>query len=311
MTKAAAMDLGSNTLRLLVAEVHKGNWRALGRGISTPRLGRGLAKGRPLDKKSKQMAFKAAQEFSAQARSLGASYICLGATQACRAATDGADFVEELARELKLDKATILSGGQEARLSRLGVMSRLEGEAEQAWLADVGGGSTELINLDNGSHPPCSIKTGAVALTETWNSQDPPTSDEMARLDEMAEQALAPHLAPLRQKGVQRLIATAGTAANAASLMLKLKQYRPEKVNNLNISLRDLDGLSGMLADIPLEKRRVLPGMERERADIIIAGMAILRGLLKGLGLTELTAMDAGLLEGILLDGLGFASKGD
>jgi exopolyphosphatase/guanosine-5'-triphosphate,3'-diphosphate pyrophosphatase len=305
------MDLGSNTLRLLVAEVHKGRWRALGRGISTPRLGKGLVKGGPLDKKSKQKAFKAAQEFSAQARSLGASYISLGATQACRAATDGAEFVQELSQSLKLDKATILSGGQEARLSRLGVMSRLEGEAQNAWLADVGGGSTELISLGKGSKPPCSIKIGAVALTEAWSPTDPPAPGEMARLDEITQEILAPHLAPLRAQGVKRLIATAGTAANAASLMQKLEEYQPEKVNNLEISLQELTRLSQMLAEIPLEKRRLVPGMEEKRADIIIAGLAILRGLLKGLGLKDLTAMDAGLLEGILLDGLGFAPKGE
>ncbi|MFZ5585705.1 MAG: Ppx/GppA family phosphatase [Thermodesulfobacteriota bacterium] len=300
MPRAAALDLGSNTLRLLVAEVDHGAWRPLKRALATPRLGRGLVPGGRLDPAAKAAAAAHAAKFVALAKELGAQRLALAATQACRKALDGAAFVAELAQDLGLDRARVVSGQEEARLSRLGVLSRLEGPAQGALLADVGGGSTELIDLGEEGAPGMSLELGAVSLAEAHLRSDPPTAEELAGL----EAAVARGLAGLAGGRTRRLVASAGTAATLASLVLRLTSYQPELINNLVVNRRQLAGQMRRLAALPLTERRRTPGLEPERADIIPAGLAILAGLLAALELDELTVMDAGLLEGILLDDL-------
>lgn len=292
---AAALDLGSNTLRLLVAEVDGGEYRDLERGLATPRLGRGLKPGRPLDPTARLAAKNQVREFVERARSLGARRIALAATQACRLASDGADFVAQLGRELNLDTALVLDGRAEAELSRAGILSRLDGPSQEAVLADVGGGSTEVAALDEDWA--LSLPLGAVSLTEAHLTTDPPSHTEMAAMIKAAARALEP-LAKVKAK---RLVATAGTAATVGAMLLGMNVYKAGRVNNLEVSRRELEEQLYRLAALPLAKRKLQPGLEPERADIILAGMAILHGLLLVLHLGHTTVMDTGLLEGILL----------
>lgn len=292
---AASLDLGSNTLRLLVAQVDGGEYLDLERGLASPRLGRGLRPGQPLDPTARQAARIQAHEFVARARALGAQRIALAATQACRVASDGAQFVAQLGRELGLQAATVLDGQAEAELSRTGILSRLRGPALGAVLADVGGGSTEAAALDGDWA--LSLPMGAVSLTEAHLAGDPPIAAEMASLARAVEQGLE----PLANVPARRLVATAGTAATVGALLLGMTHYQAGLVNNLEVSREQLEQQLARLAALPLAERKLLPGLEPERADIILAGMAILRGLLLVLRLENMTVMDAGLLEGILL----------
>ncbi len=292
---AAALDLGSNTLRLLVAEVDGGDYRDLARGLATPRLGRGRRPGQPRDPAARQAAREQARAVVARARARGAQRIALGATQACRLAADGDEFVAQLGRELGLDAARVLSGEAEAALSRAGVLSRLHGPAENAVLADVGGGSTEVTALDGAWA--YSLPLGAVSLTEAHLASDPPGPAELAALAQGAARILEP-LAHIR---ASRLVATAGTAATVGALLLGMTDYVAGRVNNLEVSRAQLADQLARLAALPLAQRKLVPGLEPERADIILAGMAILRSLLLVLHLEHMTVMDAGLLEGVLL----------
>jgi exopolyphosphatase/guanosine-5'-triphosphate,3'-diphosphate pyrophosphatase len=152
---AAALDLGSNTLRLIVARVEpvcapgaegrpkssgSGGWRyhALAREIATPRLGRGLTRGGELSSQTMQAAFEQAAGFVGMARDMGAASIVLAASQACRKAANGPGFVKRLGKKLGLDRAVILTGEQEARLSGLGVLSRLGGDADSSLASRCG-----------------------------------------------------------------------------------------------------------------------------------------------------------------------------
>ena len=292
---AAALDLGSNTLRLLVAEVGSGEYRGLERGLATPRLGRGLKPGHPLDPTARRDALDQARGFVERARALGAKRIALGATQACRLASDGAEFVAQLGQELGLDTALVLDGQVEAELSRTGILSRLAGPSQEAVLADVGGGSTEVAALDGDWA--LSLPLGAVSLTEAHLGDDPPSAIQMSAMAKAAAQALE----PLAEVKAKRLVATAGTAATVGAMLLGMTTYQAGRVNNLEVSRDELEKQLFRLAALPLAQRKLQPGLEPERADIILAGMAILRGLLLVLHLEHMTVMDAGLLEGILL----------
>ncbi len=301
---AAALDLGSNTLRLLVAEVKDGYWRALDRGLASPRLGRGLKPGGSLSARAKQNATKAAAKFSARAHELGAERVVLAATQACRKAADGEIFVAWLQKELGLDWARVITGDEEAELSRLGVLSRFTGgsaAASGAWLSDIGGGSTEIMDLGDPDAPVVSLELGAVTLTEAFLLSNPPGRNELEALQAAVAKGLAPISSSWRGISCQRLVATAGTAATLAALSLSMRVYEPEKINNLVVTRENLEIQYLRLAAMPLSQRRRELALEPERADIIVAGLAILSGLVKGLGLKSFITMDAGLLEGILL----------
>lgn len=296
--RCAALDMGSNTLRFLLADVGKGNWTAIERGLDTPRLGRGLVAGASLSDMAKQKARIAAGNFAARARAAGAKRIVLAATQACRVASDGLAFVDQLAEELGLDSARIISGYQEAKLSRLGVLSRLKGLKEGSILADVGGASTELINLTDESAPGLSLKIGAVGLTEAIIHGDPPTAEQ---LDNLAK-AVRKGLEPAKRIRAQLLVATAGTAATIAAMAQGHEVYKPDEINNVTVNRVLFDEHYRRLSAMPLAQRKTIKGLEPQRADIIIAGMAILGGLMDLFGLDKMITMDAGLLEGILLD---------
>ncbi len=298
------MDLGSNTVRLLVARVGRDAIeQVLGRELAAPRLGRGLMPGQRLLPAARAEALAVLAKFTRRARDLGAQRVALGATQACRAASDGAEFVASLGRELGLERAQVLSGEEEARLSRLGVLSRLSGPAKGALLADVGGGSSELVELGRADAPAISLPLGAVSLTEAHLKGDPPRLAELKALDQAVDQGLA----PVRGRRAERLVVCAGTASTLASLLLGLEVYQPERIDNLLVPLTRLEEEAARLATLPLAERRRALKLDPARADIIIAGLAIVRGLLRLLSLREITAMDSGLLEGILLDDLARA----
>lgn len=295
---AAALDLGSNTLRLLVAEIDGRDYRDLARGLATPRLGRGLQAGAGLHPEAKALARSETARFVLEARKLGAQRIALAATAACRLATDGEAFVAELKDEFALDLAVVIGGEQEASLSRAGVLSRLHGSADGALMADVGGGSSEVSELSGQTPFELSLPLGAVALSEAHLHSDPPSPGELLGLFEQVDR----NLRPLAGRMASRLVATAGTAATMGAMLLGMEVYEPGRVNNLLVSQEQLERELTRLATLPLAERRRVPGLEPERADIILAGMAILRGLLLALELNEMTVMDAGLLEGILLE---------
>jgi exopolyphosphatase / guanosine-5'-triphosphate,3'-diphosphate pyrophosphatase len=295
---AAALDLGSNTLRLLVAEIDGRDYRDLARGLATPRLGRGLQAGTGLHPEAKALARAETARFVLEARKLGAQRIALAATAACRLAIDGEAFVAELKDEFALDLAMVIGGEREASLSRAGVLSRLQGSADGALMADVGGGSSEVSELSGQAPFELSLPLGAVALSEAHLHSDPPSPGELLDLLERVGRDLR----PLAGRTVSRLVATAGTAATMGAMLLGMEVYEPGRVNNLLVSREQLEHELARLAALPLAQRRRVPGLEPERADIILAGMAILGGLLLVLELNEMTVMDAGLLEGILLE---------
>ncbi|MBU1157258.1 MAG: exopolyphosphatase, partial [Proteobacteria bacterium] len=191
--------------------------------------------------------------------------------------------------------ALVLDGETEAELSRAGILSRLKGLPTQAVLADVGGGSTEVAALDGDWA--LSLPLGAVSLTEAHLASDPPSEAQMSAMAQAAAQSLE----PLTGVKAKRLVATAGTAATVGAILLGMTTYEAGRVNNLEVSREELEKQLFRLAALPLAQRKLQPGLEPERADIILAGMAILRGLLLVLHLEQTTVMDAGLLEGILL----------
>jgi exopolyphosphatase/guanosine-5'-triphosphate,3'-diphosphate pyrophosphatase len=150
-----------------------------------------------------------------------------------------------------------------------------------------------------------------VSLTEAHLAHDPPAPAELKALDQAVDQALKPARAGLSGLAVHRLVVTAGTASSLAALLLGLDAYQPARIDNLRVTRPALEEIAARLASLPLAARRRALKLDSSRADIIIAGLAIVRGLVRVFGLHEITAMDAGLLEGILLDDLARTERGE
>ncbi len=276
--RVAALDLGTNTTRLLVADVDDGRVEELHRETRITRLGEGVdARGRLLPVPIARVR-NALSDYRRIAESLGAERALLVATSAVRDAENGEAFLGEI--EWSYGFATeLLSGEEEAQLTRRGV-----GELEPGTLlVDIGGGSTELV-LDD-FHT--SLPMGSVRFTER-HGEDVAASEEAVR-------ALLPALEPRAAVGV------AATITTLAALDLGLQEYDRERVHGHVLTRAGARAKLERLAALPLEERRHVPALEPERAPVIVAGAAILVAILDAYALDEIRVSERDLLDGAAL----------
>ncbi len=320
----AAIDLGTNNCRLLIARPSGEHFVVVDAFSRVVRLGEGLAQtGRLSD--------------AAMDRALGALTVCAEklkrrnvhlarsvATEACRRASNGADFIERVRREtgIALD---VISAEEEARLAVLGCHILLEQGEGPAMIFDIGGGSTELVLIENGPTVPRildwqSVPWGVVSLTETCGHEGESNADRAARYARMRQlvddsfapftQRIAPHLASNRPAGDLRLLGTSGTVTTLASLHLELPQYDRGAVDGLIVPADAMRGISTRLAGLSPAERRLLPCIGRERADLVVAGCAILESILDIWPADRLGVADRGIREGILRSLMAATTRG-
>jgi exopolyphosphatase / guanosine-5'-triphosphate,3'-diphosphate pyrophosphatase len=274
----AAVDLGTNTTRLLVADVDDGRLEELHRETRITRLGEGVdTRGRLLPVPIARVR-NVLSDYRRTAESLGAGRTLLVATSAVRDAENGEAFLGEI--EWSYGFATqLLSGSEEAAMMRRGL-----GETEPGTLlVDIGGGSTELV-LDDFE---TSLPMGSVRFTERHG--------ENVEALEAAASKLLPGLDPVSAVGV------AGTITTLAALDLDLEEYDRKRVHDHLLTRAGAEAQLERLAALPLEQRRRVPALEPERAPVIVAGAAILVAILDGYGLDEIRVSERGLLHGAAL----------
>ncbi|MEW6267149.1 MAG: hypothetical protein AB1641_29085 [Thermodesulfobacteriota bacterium] len=303
----AAIDLGSNTVRLLVASVQD---RGLKRHFVTQeatRLGQALKPGQPLNPEAAARTRTTLGRFARLARSLEAEEILVGATMAVREASDGRDFLSLVERELGC-RTWLLTGQEEAELTLAGVLTALNPVPESALIFDLGGRSTEFILAGFGRmERAVSLELGAVALTESRLLHDPPRDEEMTALRDEAAAALSRGLADLAVGlGASTLVGTAGTATTLAAMAQKMTEYHPELIDNYRLERTTLEKLLEKMRGLPSAGRASLPGLPADRADIIVAGTVVVLEIMNFFSARELIVTDAGLLEGL---GLAAASS--
>ena len=303
----ASIDLGSNTVRLLVASDAGGRIeRHLVRQEAT-RLGQGLRPGGPLLPDAVRRTWKALEDFGKQLSSLGVERVLLGATMAVREAADGPDFMARIEKDLGFE-TLILSGSQEAALTAAGVMTGLDPVPDRAVIFDLGGRSTEFILTRKGLVEASeSIDLGAVALFEAHLSSDPPTRVQVEACRSAAAGILSRGLSGFTA-GAGRplsLVGTAGTTTTLAAMAQRLTVYRPELIDNYRLSRVELGGLFEEMLSRTAAERALMPGLPRDRADIIAAGAAAVIEIMDLFEADKLIVSDAGLLEGIWLAAAG------
>lgn len=306
--RVAAIDLGSNTIRLLVAEPDPARGIRPLRGEQViARLGEGLAEHGALAPAAVERALAAVRGYRDRARDLGAARVVVVATAAVRQARNGDELMERLRAEPGL-APRVASGEEEARLTLLGAAWGLGPIAGPWCLLDVGGGSTELVAARGAQAlETVSLALGAVTLRERFFRHDPIDPGEYATCAAHVAACLAveawPTIAPV---GPRRLVGTAGTVTTLAALDLGLDAYDPTRVQGYRLTVGAIEPLRRRLAALPAVQRARLPCVEPGRADLLVPGAAIVLAVLRGLELPELTVSDAGFREGILLETVGW-----
>ncbi|MGX7896535.1 Ppx/GppA phosphatase family protein [Tsuneonella sp. HG222] len=307
----AAIDLGTNNCRLLIARPTSENFVVIDAFSRVVRLGEGLAQTGRLSDEAMDRAVGALRICADKLRRRNVHLARSVATEACRRATNGAAFIERVRREtgIQLD---IISAQEEARLAVLGCHILLEDGIGPAMIFDIGGGSTELVLIEPGGPVPRivdwqSVPWGVVSLTETvGHEQDGGSPEkraarygEMRRLvsDSFAE--FAERVAPSQTPDL-RLLGTSGTVTTLASVHLGLPQYDRSAVDGLIVPTDSMRRICSDLSEMTPAERRRLPCIGNDRADLVTAGCAILEAIIDLWPAPRLGVADRGIREGIL-----------
>jgi exopolyphosphatase / guanosine-5'-triphosphate,3'-diphosphate pyrophosphatase len=288
LVRVAAIDLGTNTTRLLVADVTDGTVDAIVRRSTITRLGEGVDARRRLLPLPITRVRNCLADYRRELESLGAERALLVATSAVRDAENGEAFLGEI--EWSYGFTTrLLSGEQEADLTLRGV-GAVDGETI---VIDIGGGSTELI----AAGARVSTELGSVRLTERFLESDPPAAGELGELAQAIRSVLEEH-----DLSARRGIGVAGTVTSLAALDLGLVEYDADRVHGHRLGQDAVRAQLERLAALPLAERREVPGLEPERAPVIVAGAAILLEIMRHLELPEVEVSERDLLDGAALE---------
>jgi len=299
MERIAAIDIGSNTLRLLIAEKNRDSFRSLLRDRAIVRLGRGFYPHLLLTPPAVEQALKVLLRFRELSDQEGAGEIRAVATGVLREAKNGEPFLKKV-KETTGIAVRVISGREEAQWTAAGILSVFPEADQGAVLFDIGGGSTEFVRYHRKVlEEIVSLPLGVVALTERFLAHDPPTDEEVERLREHCRIILRKNL--VHHDTLIRLIGTAGTATTLAAVYKGLKEYRPEVINGTALSRDWLDALIGRLISQKIQERATWKGLEPGRADIIVAGSLLVREVMDFFKQETLEISDAGLLEGVIL----------
>jgi exopolyphosphatase/guanosine-5'-triphosphate,3'-diphosphate pyrophosphatase len=301
--RVAVVDIGTNTTRLLVADVEDGRVHEIERRTKVTRLGEGVdASGRLADTAIERVA-ATLTEYKAVIDELQPERSIALATSAVRDADNGDEFRQMLHDRFGLD-ARIIPGEEEARLTFLGATAARPPGDGPFVVIDIGGGSTEYVVGHAGGPPAFSVSTqaGSVRQTERHLHEDPPSDEDLATLRAAIRSIIDDAIPQAVRESTEAGIAVAGTATSLAAIDQQLDPYDPEKVDGYQLELEAAERILAELARVPLEERRKVTGLHPDRAPTIIAGAAILveSMLLFGLGAVEVSEAD--ILHGAALD---------
>jgi exopolyphosphatase/guanosine-5'-triphosphate,3'-diphosphate pyrophosphatase len=318
----AALDLGTNNCRLLIASPTARGFRVLEAFSRIVRLGDGLAHTGRLDNAAMDRALAALKICADRIRRRGAPHVRAVATQACRSAANGPDFVARVEAETGL-KLKIISPQEEARLSVAGCVALLDRDCDAALVVDVGGGSTELswidlsqLRFDPDRRPPhparlpirawMSVPIGVVTLADRFPEQADGREAWFRAMVEEVKTAIASfdradELRPAFEAGRAHLIGTSGAITSLAGLHLDLKHYERARVDGLWMTRENCDAAAARLMDLNPRERAAQPCIGPDRADLVLAGAAILQAVQELWPCARVRVADRGLREGLLM----------
>jgi exopolyphosphatase / guanosine-5'-triphosphate,3'-diphosphate pyrophosphatase len=301
--RIAVVDIGSNSTRLLVAELADDRVTAeLERRTKVTRLGQGVDADGRLAGEAVQRVYDTLDDYRTLIDEHDADRAVAVLTSAVRDAANGEEFAETIRTRYGLEPH-VLRGEEEAQLSFLGATSERDpDDAEPTLVVDIGGGSTEMIigaRRQAGFH--VSTQAGVVRQTERHIHHDPPTPDELSEVSQDVRAIIEAGVPADQRRAVTRGIGVAGTATALAAIAQKLEPYDPAKVHGYMLSAAERDRLRDYLASLPLDERRQVPGLDPARAPTIIPGVLILEEVMGLFGLQEIEISENDILRGAAL----------
>jgi exopolyphosphatase/guanosine-5'-triphosphate,3'-diphosphate pyrophosphatase len=304
----AALDIGSNSIHLVVVETdHEKPFRVVASAKEAVRLGRSAARDERLSAEAMGRAINCLKRFRRVAESHGAKELIAVATSAVRESANGDQFITRAAEEAGVE-IDLLSGIEEARLIALAVSVRYrQSDKQQSLVIDIGGGSTELAVMKNGEPTTLiSFKLGAVRLTEQYVKSDPIGEKQLRRLRSELREVIARRAPEIEPAGIDACYGTSGTINALAALSLRRRLApgagrAPGRRLEHSLTLDDLRKLDEELASYTLDERVRSAGLNRQRAEIIVAGGQLLEALMETLKIDELVSCDWALREGAII----------
>jgi len=294
MTRVAAVDLGTNSTRLLVADVEGDRLDDVVRRVTITRLGEGVDERRRLLPVPIARVRNTLADYRRELEELGAARTLAIGTSAVRDADNGEAFLGEIEWSYGFE-TRLLDGDEEAALMLRGVTAGRDAPLERTLVVDIGGGSTELVQAMDGVPPSIvSLDFGCVRVTERFLHSDPPTTAELATAAAYVRSLLPPYDAA-------SAIGVAGTVTTLAALHLDLAEYDPERTHGHEIPHEVVERELARLAAMTLEERLRVPGIAPGRAPVIVAGLVVLREILDAYDLPAIEASERDILHGAAL----------
>ena len=303
MRRFAGIDIGTLTCRLLIADLVVGHsLKELRSERRILRLGEGVDQTKRLSPVAMDRVIQCLQEWRNVINGYHVEASSVVATSAVRDAANRDEFLDRVKQEAGFE-VEVISGEEEARRTLLGIRSGLPAGVTDILALDIGGGSTEFI-LDRLSQNPIvrSIDIGVVRLCERLLRHDPPTDEEVRQAHEWVTRETRAAIADMGDYRQATFVGTAGTVTSLAAMAQRLPTYEPARIHNYTLRLDSIRELEHTLLSRSRAERIGLPGLEKNREEVIAAGAVIIRTIMETLGQSACLVSDLGLREGVLID---------
>ena len=298
--RVAVVDIGTNSTRLLIADVEGTGVHEIERRTTVTNMGRGVDHTASICSDAVEDVCTAIADYKARYEEMGADRVMAIATSAVRDAVNGEAFIAELRERFDLN-ARMLTGEEEAHLTYLGATAHRP-TAGPTLVFDIGGGSTELVvgtGREVGFH--ASLQAGTIRHSERHLSSDPPDPHELEDLAADIRNLIDRALAAQPDDVPTRAIAVAGTPTSLAAIDLGLEPYDPDRVHGYHLGLQRIQRMLSRLSSLPLAERLRIPGLHPGRAPTIVAGTVILVQVMRAFGLQEVEVSELDILHGSAL----------
>lgn len=296
--RVGVVDCGTNSIRLLIADIEGNNFREVTRQMQVVRLGQGVDETNQFHPDAISRTFAAVDLYAAEIARRGVEKLRFCATSATRDALNRAIFVDGVKERLGIEPE-VISGEEEARLSFAGATREFNKADAPFLVVDIGGGSTEFVLGSDSVDSAISVNIGCVRMTERHFQSDPPTHDEIAIARRDIQNAIDIAYASVDIKSAKTLVAVAGTATTIAAAALDLPEYDRYAIHLSHISADQVHSTSNRFLTMTRDERAALGYMHPGRVDVIGAGSLVLSEIMKATGAKEFVASENDILDGM------------
>jgi exopolyphosphatase/guanosine-5'-triphosphate,3'-diphosphate pyrophosphatase len=296
--RVGVIDCGTNSIRLLIADIDGNNFREVTRQMQVVRLGQGVDETNQFHPGALERTFAAVDLYAAELARRGVEKIRFCATSATRDATNRNIFIEGVKERLGIEPE-VISGDEEARLSFAGATREFNRADGPFLVVDIGGGSTEFVLGTDTVESAISVNIGCVRMSERHFHNDPPTADEVSIARSDIQNAIDIASASLDIKSAKTLVCVAGTATTVAAAALNLPEYDRHAIHLSRISADQVHEVSNNFLTMTRDERAALGYMHPGRVDVITAGSLVLSKILKATGAKEFVASENDILDGM------------